>query len=423
MANGLTLFKSVDFARRRNPEWIDLSDGKVYGDPEGASFLRQCSETECLLGKDGRPILVDGKRVASSTLSDAAAEHYARKRVESTGRGESFDLHDTDENGRLVAMDLAPGDVHLPAAISNYAGGYRIGESMADVASPVLMVAKQSDYFFTWNQANDFNRLIPNGAAPGADLPTYNPTLSSTQYTAQQYGVKGYLTTEVLANADAPLKPFTKMVQVLVDRLRLEREIRVQTLLQTSGNWTSSLVRTLVAGQQWNGGATSDPVLDLHKAIEASYMPVTGMLWSELVLHDFVRNPAVQKYFTYKDMVDGIPSPEKISSTLKLPPISVSTMKYVTGGALTYVWGNHVVLLHSTGDLASQMDVATSRTFRWNGAEGPSPDGTITAGFQVRTFFDPAKGARGSQCVVVVHNDVEIMTSSLVGGLILNCHQ
>ena len=136
-----------------------------------------------------------------------------------------------------------------------------------------------------------------------------------------------------------------------------------------------------------------------------------------------MRNAAVQKYFTFKDSVDGIPDPRKISSTLRLPPIYTAMMKYVTGGALTYVWGGNVILLHNTGDLTSQMDVATSRTFRWNGAEGATPDGTLSAGFLVRTYFDPKRGARGGTTVVVVHSDTEVMTSGYVGGLISGANQ
>jgi hypothetical protein len=87
------------------------------------------------------------------------------------------------------------------------------------------------------------------------------------------------------------------------------------------------------------------------------------------------------------------------------------------------VWGNHVVLLHEPSERppSNQMDVATSYTFRWNGGE--APDGALSGGFLVRTYFDPKRGARGGTQIVVTHNDTELQTSSLVGGLLLNAHQ
>ena len=57
------------------------------------------------------------------------------------------------------------------------------------------------------------------------------------------------------------------------------------------------------------------------------------------------------------------------------------------------------------------------------GAEGAIPDGTLSAGFLVRTFFDPKRGARGGTQVVVTHSDVEVMTSGYVGGLVTGAHQ
>ena len=430
MTSQLTLLRDVgtpnptegNFGLIRNQEFIDLSDGKVYSDDEGKNFLRQMHETEHVTtgNKTGsREVAVrdeNGRRIHRAQLTDGAALYSAEKRVEATGRREKFD-------GRLVQMDLAPSDVHTNSAVPYYAAGYRIADGLADVASPVILTPKQADVYYTWNQNSDFQRSLPVGGAPGAGSGEVNPSISSSSFLTVQYTLGGFMPTEVVANADTPIRPFVKLVQVVIDKLRLEREYRVMNLLSTSGNWNANNVIALAGGAQWDGGAASDPVANLHKAIENSYLPVTGILWSELVEHDFVRNPNVQKYFTYKDMVNGIPDPQKISSLLRLPPIYTAMMKYVTGGALTYVWGNNVILLHNTGDLSSQMDVATTRTFRWNGAEGATPDGTLSAGFLVRTFFDPKRGARGGTQVVVTHSDIEVMTSGYVGGLITGAHQ
>ena len=444
MASQLTLLRDVGtpnpseeaFGLIRKQEFLDLDSGKVYSDAEGLTLVRQMHETDHVTtgNKSGsREVFVkdeNGRRVPRAALTDAAALHYADRRVVSTGRKEKFsgrmgemELSQKDAYGRLFQMDLAPSDVHTNSTVPYYAAGYRIADGIADVASPVILTPKQADVFYTWNQNSDFQRALPVGGAPGAGSGEVNPAISSSTFVTVQYTLGGFMQTEVVANADTPIRPFVKLVQVVVDKLRLEREYRVMTLLTTSGNWNANNVIALAAGSQWDGGAASDPVYNLHKAIENSYLPVTGIVWSELVEHDFLRNPNVQKYFTYKNSLDGIPDPSKISSTLRLPPIYTGMMKYVTGGALTYVWGNNVVLLHNTGDLSSQMDVATTRTFRWNGAEGATPDGTLSAGFLVRTFFDPKRGARGGTQVVVTHSDVEVMTSGYVGGLVTGAHQ
>lgn len=394
-------------------EQIDMSTGRVY-DTQG-HFVREMIPMAAIAGPGGSEIPL-------AALSDYAAKCYYESMARQYGRPVQMKSREAD--GRLVTMDLAVSDVHIAAALPNYAAGYHLAEGVADIASPPVLVPKQSDKYFTWNSSNEFNRKIPNAAAPGGAVAEVNPTLTNALYSTIEYALSAVIPTEVQTNADSPLRPFQKAVQMVMTNLLLEREIRTATMMQTSGNWTSGNVQTLAAGAQWDGGAASDPVLNLHTAIEKSFLPVTGILWSELVEHDFVRNPAVQKYVGYKVDMRAIPTMAEFASTLRLPPIYTAKMKYTTGGGvLTYVWGNHVVLIHEPPEKppSSQQDVSTSYTFRWNGGE--APDGTMTAGFLVRTFFDPKRGPRGATQVIVVHNDVEVMTSSVVGGLILNAHQ
>lgn len=404
-------------------EYLDQSTGRVYADSEGLKQLREMVPTDYVLGDKGQAVRDEnGHLISLQALSDAAAMYYHRKMDALTGKPGSLKMRD-DATGRLVAMDLSITDVHTNAALPNYAAGYHLADGVADLAAPPILAPKQSDVYYTWNSSNDFQRKLPSGGAPGSGVAEVNPTLAPSTYTAPEYALGGFLPTEIQANADTPLRPFQKMTQMVVDGLRLEREYRVANMLETSGNWNANLVTTIAAGAQWNGGPASDPLANLHKAIEQSYLPVSCIVWSELVEHGFIRNPGVQKYFTFKDQVDGLPDPDKLSQTLHLPPICTAKMKYTVGGALTYVWGSHVVLLHQPATMppVDQMDVATALTFRWMG--GTAPDGSLTAGFLVRTYYDPKRGARGGTQIVVVHNDAEVMTSGLVGGLLLNASQ
>ncbi|HSY22322.1 MAG TPA: hypothetical protein VK841_09420 [Polyangiaceae bacterium] len=403
--------------------YLDPTTGREYKDEGGMHLLREMEPTEYLLGPGAIPIRDEnGNMVHTSHLANVAADHYHRKVVALTGRDCRYTMRERD--GRLVKMDLGVADVHTPSTMPNYAAGYRIADGVADVASPVVQVSKQSDVYYTWNSSNDFNRKIPNVTAPGAPVSEVNPGLSPTTYSTVQYGLGGFLPTEIMSNADAPLRPMEKLMQVVVDALRLEREYRVATLLQTSASWNSGLVTTIAAGSQWNGGASSDPIANLQAADDASYMPLTGIVFSKKMLHAFQKNPAVQKYIYAKAGIKPIPAEGDISTDFTLPTIYVAQMKYIVGGALTYVWGNHVVLLRQPAETppTSQMDVASSYTFRWIG--GTAPDGSQQAGgLLVRSFFDPKRGPRGGTTVVATVNDTELQTSGLVGGLLLNCLQ
>ena len=384
---------------------LEVSTGRVF-DPRTGATLRQMSPMGDL----------------DAALSDYAARFYYANIARQFGQ-QSVNMN--DGSGRLVMMDLAQSDVHTDFALPNYAAGYRLADGVADVACPTVLVEKTSNKFNTWDKENAFKRVIPNGSTSGGAVAEVNPTLANDNYTCVEYALGGFVGTGVQANADAPLRPLQACMKRVMNALLLEREIRVATLLTTSGNWDSSVYSTLGAGAQWNGGSSSDPVKDMHTKIESSYMPVTGIVMSELVAHDFVRNPATQKYVAYKSSAKPLPSAAEFAALLDLPPIYVAKMKYIsTGTTLSYVWGNDVVLLHqpASNPPVDQEDVSSAYTFRWMSG-GTTADGTMNAGFLVRTYWDPKRGPRGGTQVVVVHNDAEKITSKFVGGLIKSAHQ
>lgn len=327
--------------------------------------------------------------------------------------------------GVQVNMDLGIGDVHIPAALQNFAGGYRLVEGVADAALPVLPVQKQSDYYFIWNSSNAFEPVSPIQGAPGAPPNEVNPTLSSTKYTAPEYSLAGFIPTEVEANADAPLRPYQAAVARVMNALRLAREQRVQAKLTTSGNWNANNVLALASGSQWNGGSSGDPIANIQYIEEQSYAPISRIVMGRPVFHAMQRSSAVRQYYAFKDGRDTIlPSAEQISTIFQLPPITVADMKYTLAGAPTYVWpssagaSSAVVLLHEPpqNPPTDGESVATGYTFRWTGAS--APDGTVTGGFLVRSYYDPKRGGRGGRIIVLVHNDAEVITSNIVGGLI-----
>jgi hypothetical protein len=412
--------------------YLDEETCRVYSDKDGSHYLRSVEPSDegmilCGLGSSPGAAKARVLRHPSgrpSHVADLVMEatiHYHQKVANL--RGTKVQCKVRDENGDIVTLDLSPTDVHQPAVMP-YAAGYRISDGIADIMSPVVPVGKQADYYGTWNVSSDFSRKMANLNAVGGQVAEVNPGLSFSQYNALPYALAGALPTEVLANADTPFAPLPKLMQVLTDALRLEREVRVVAQLEASGNWQTSLVQTLLAGAQWDEGAASNPILNIHQAIDASYKPITGIGISGQMWRAFVRNAAVQKFFTYKDMVDGIPTPEALADKLKLPPFYVAEMKYTVNQTLAFAWGAHVVLISQPSSMppTNQMDVQTALTFRWTGGDVP-PDGGLTGGFLVRTYFDQKRGPRGSTVVVCAHNDAEVMTSGYVGGLILNAYQ
>lgn len=341
-----------------------------------------------------------------------------------------------DPDGKLVKMDLGVADVHVDAALSNYISGYRNGEFGADKVSAVVTVNKASNYFFQYNPDNALAPTNGTETAPGADVAEITPQLSTYQYQTKGYALAAKLPTELLANQDAPLNLEMAATRMCMDKLLLNREVRVAAQAYTSGNFSSaqSLVTTLTSSTKWNGGANADPVRNIRNLCELSLSPVTHMAMALPTWNAFTENPAVQKYVFAKIGAKPLPdasSYEEWAGLLDLPvPLIMRSKVKNTSGAYPFVWASHVALVRRPpGDAISDMDVATFKTFRWNGAGANTLPtefgGTVQGGFTVRSYFNPFAGKRGSRFVVVAHDDAEVVTGglsgvSVVGGLILN---
>lgn len=419
------------------------SDGKFRGmlDPDSGKVFDQSGKVLFTMARDK-----DQERL----LADYAATYDAQCIAVQTKRGvtirdPSFKAQGNPRGERRVTLaaaydaigahaeelrtlatnagDLGPADVHIARGLPGYAAGYTLEDGVADVVAPPFLTPNQSDKFWTWNQNNQFELANPIVVAAGASPNEINPVLSNASFNCVPYALGSFITTDVVANADAPLQPMQAAVRMVMDKLKLAREVRVAALVQTTGNWNSNLVVSETAATKWNGGATSDPIADLHYLVEQTYMPLKKLVWSELVEHWFIRHPKVQQFFYAKNDYKPLPSGSEISRALGLPEIVTARMKYLPtqAGGLSYVWGNHVVGVRDTAALGSGQDVATARTFRWTG--GPTPDGSAVGGWLVRTYFDPKRGARGGTVVVVSHYDAEVVTSNLVGGLLANAYQ
>lgn len=411
--------------------FLEVATGKVYAlDGTLAPMSEQMRPSDSVIDRERDYALAD--YAYTESLKAMGCAMGARSMSAPTGyrvltHNEGYvnsQLACKPKGERVVKMDIGVGDVHRDANLPNYAAGYRLGEAVADIVAAPIVTAKASNYYQTWDDVNSFRRVIPTMTAPGATVPEVSVSKTDTQYSTQPYALGGFMPTEVETNADAPIRPFQKLVRRVMEALYLEREIRVATLLTTTGNWDSNHFTTIAAGAKWNGGASADPIRNLRNLIEVSALEPTGIIMSRIVYDVFSENAAVQKFFTYKNTAAPLPTAQQISSLLDLPPIYVSKMKYYASGtAFTYVWGNDVVLFRQPPEMppTSQDDVSTAVTFRFLG--GDAPDGTTQGGWTVRTFYLAERGQRGGRKIVVAHNDIEKVTSNITGGLIKSAFQ
>lgn len=90
-----------------------------------------------------------------------------------------------------------------------------------------------------------------------------------------------------------PMGLKARAVRTSVDKVQLNREIRVAALAMTPGNYTSSYVTDLTSGTKWNDFSNSDPVSLILDARSSMIFPGSVGVTSQKVANVLMRHPKV----------------------------------------------------------------------------------------------------------------------------------
>jgi hypothetical protein len=356
-------------------------------------------EGDALRDENGKPVAARaGDDKKTMQLAEAASRWMRGDAVPSSSRWA------TDDAGRSVLMDLGQGDVAFPATQADF--GIPARECVADRASAVRLVKRDRGFWFQESVA-DAIQIVDATAAEAGAPGEINPLYTKTAFTTVGYALAAKLPRLTVDNADFDLKK--RATRRLVEALRLGREYRVATLLTTAANWAAG--NQIAATAKWNGGVTANTLVDLFKALAASYLPASTLVIPENAAQYFYQALATGA-LSVRDYVQG---------GGEMPGRLFARAKYMVGGAPQYVWTPgfvagttpaNVAVIREIGD--PETDVPSSQTFRWLGADGARGDGTVD-GMVVREWFEDRDD---SYWITVVHNDAEVMPSNQVGALI-----
>ncbi len=334
----------------------------------------------------------NGKPVASRTGDDKQAiklaEHAAAWMRQPSGLP-----------GRKFLLDLGLPDVATPATQADF--GIPSGDYVADIVSPVVNVKRDRGVWYP-ESPKDATQLVLGSASGDGGPAEINPLYSSTQFVTTGYALAAKLPRRTVANADFDLKK--RATRRLVQALRLGRELRVATLLTTSANWAAG--NTVAAAAKWNGGANANTLQDMFAALKLSFLPANAIVLPEIAAQYFYQAGSGAGAVSIRDYVQG---------GGEMPRVVFARSKYQTAGVPVYTWAPalpaNVALVRIADD--PETDIGSSATFRWLGDGGA--DGERREGILVREFDDENTD---SHCIVVAHNDAEVIPSNLVGSLI-----
>lgn len=327
---------------------------------------------------------------------------------------------------RTIRLALSPGDVSSVEEIDTYLpgytpfGGYR-GEEIAPTGA---LREKDTDSFRVYSMSNVFRRLHVEVSLQSR-IGEVDPETTLDTYKVLPYGLGSFIPAETEQQSTYDVR--RAAARRIKDALMVDKEARTWEVLTTLNNWGTGQRVTLGAGFNWDGGASSNPIIDIQSRLVASSQPVTGIYMGLKVAHAFLRHSLVRDHMRQM-LGDNSPTPavlagagiqgasELIDFVIPgFPPFHVAAGKVLndtTGGLDEFIGRNVVMVSNPPGDPTDFERIQTVRTFR---TKGPSGTGYTSREFQVDN-----RGLNGGRMLVAGFSEQIKMVANSAGGLIVD---
>jgi hypothetical protein len=284
--------------------------------------------------------------------------------------------------------------VHVDALLSMAAVDYKNAAFIASLAAPVVPVAKQSGKYAVFNKKDRFSRPV-TARGPKAKANEIDWGGDFETYSCSEYALREFLPDSISANADAPIRPRVRAVEILTDLILLDREIRVAALATTAANYDSAHKTTLTGNSQLDQYATSDPLGVIDTAKAACFTDPNTLIMGKAVYDRLKRHPQLLDHVkggstSASPAAVGL---EQMAEIFEVERVLVGAAQYNSANrgqtaSFSRVWGKFIVAAYI--DPNPQMTgVSAYKTFQWTEmAQGAQ-------GFKVRAWRDEERGGGG----------------------------
>jgi hypothetical protein len=256
-------------------------------------------------------------------------------------------------------MPLGVRDVHINQALTNMAIGYHPQGLIAEQIFPIVPVAHETDYFYIWDRADAF-RKEDTLRADGAESNEVEFKVTKDTYSAEEYAMKVGVTDREMGNADSVLQLKISKQKRLQDKLLVDLEYRIATLVATTTNWDTNNSVSLSGTDRFDNASYSDSNATsieyrIDTAKEAIRKATGGLEPNVIIIPSAVakvvkRNKTIRDLikYTHADLlVDGDLPPSLWGLKVMIPKGSYATSN--EGAAtqtLADIWGKSIILMH-----------------------------------------------------------------------------
>ena len=278
---------------------------------------------------------------------------------------------------------MDPKQLHIDAALTNYAVKMGQGAMAAPRIFPILPVTKESDRYYVFGDEHISDDVLMPAAA---GTPAGNVEWSKTSgfYSANEYKLKHLIPQRTIDNADPAANPQTRTTEVLRGKVMLAYERRVAALALDQNQYDAA--NKNAQGAAWSSGTSIEA--DIDKAREAVLMSC-GYEANTIVIPPAVakfakRNPTLRALiqYTHSDLlVNGDLPPRIFNLDVVIPGARQQTANPGQTAAYSRAWGTATVLVAYVDPGANTESATLGLTWRVS-SYGQS-------GERVRRWYDP----------------------------------
>jgi len=244
---------------------------------------------------------------------------------------------------------LVQSDVYIDPALGNVSIAYKNESYIADMIFPILPVGKQTGKYYIYDKSNLRRDNSLRAAGSGANEVDFG--LSTDSYSCDDHALKSFVADEIQDQADNALNPLVDETELVTDKLLLDREIALASIV-TSGTYVTQNT-TLSGTSQWSDYDNSSPISDVRTARStvhaASFKKPNTMILGKQVFDVLVDHPEVVERVKYSQL--GVITEELLARLFQVEKVIVGEAGYNSAkegqtDSLAYVWGKNALLAY-----------------------------------------------------------------------------
>ena len=262
------------------------------------------------------------------------------------------------------------GDVHIDAALSEFAIAYRNKQFIADQVFPLVEVEKQSDKYYVWDKGSWLTNQV-EVRTPGDTYPEGRMKLSTDEYFCDMYHLGYAIPWEHKKNQDVAVQLEETGADWLAHQFMLNREVQIAAAIFVAAIWdTNPTVGTDFVA--WDDYDNSDPPEDIdtyrdtvlqNTGVEPNTLVIGKQVFSKLRRHPIILD-------MYKHTGKGILSEAEVAAALDVEKLLIgkcvqrTTVEGHATPAQAFVWGKHALLLY-VPERPALREPASGYTMAW----------------------------------------------------------